>query len=116
MTKHVLPYITVYSAKQSVLDIVKTTRLVITLLVCVTTDVMMVGLDQTVQKNALSEVMDQTVCITVVETVWETLHVTEGPENVTLGAISDTLENCVKQVVKSERLVKVAAIGVEDTV
>lgn len=49
-------------------------------------------------QNALSEVMDQTVCITVVETVWETLHVTEGPENVTLGAISDTLENCVKQV------------------
>lgn len=40
----------VYSVNQSVLDIVKTATVVITPVVYVTTDVMMVGLDQTVTK------------------------------------------------------------------
>lgn len=40
----------VYSVNQSVLDIVKTAKLVITPMVCVIMDVMMVGLDQTVPK------------------------------------------------------------------
>lgn len=43
--KHVLSDITVYSVNQNVLDIVETASVVITLLVCVTRDVMMVGLD-----------------------------------------------------------------------
>lgn len=49
-TKHVLPDIMVFSVSQSVLDIVKIARLVITPVVCVTMDVTMVGLDQTVPK------------------------------------------------------------------
>lgn len=40
----------VYSVNQSVLDIVKTAAVVIALVVCVTRDVMMAGLDQTVSK------------------------------------------------------------------
>lgn len=40
----------VYNVNQSVLGIVKTALVVITSVVRVTTDVMMVGLDQTVQK------------------------------------------------------------------
>lgn len=45
----------VYSVNQSVLDIVKTAWVVITLVVCVTTDVKMVGLDQTVTKVVIIE-------------------------------------------------------------
>lgn len=40
----------VYSVNQTVLEIVKTTRRVITSVVCVTTDVIMVGQGQTVTK------------------------------------------------------------------
>lgn len=45
----------VYSVNQSVLDIVKTAWVVITPVVCVTTDVKMVGLDQTVTKVVIIE-------------------------------------------------------------
>lgn len=42
--------------------------------------------------------MDQTVCITVVGSVWMALHVTELPESVTLAALLGTPEYCVTQV------------------
>lgn len=49
-TKHALSDIMVYSVNQAVLEIVKTARRVITSVVCVTTDVIMVGQGQTVTK------------------------------------------------------------------
>lgn len=59
--------------------------------------------------------MELTVCITAVGIAWMTLHVTEIPESVTRAALLGTLEYCVTQVVKSERLVKVAANSAVDT-
>lgn len=43
------------------------------------------------------ELMDQSVRMNVVGTVWVTLHVTEEPESVTLAASLGTLENCVSR-------------------
>lgn len=49
-------------------------------------------------QNALSEVMDQSVSLTVVRRVWVMLHVTDRPGSVKMAAMLGTLEICVKQV------------------
>uniref|UniRef100_A0A8W8NH76 Uncharacterized protein n=1 Tax=Magallana gigas TaxID=29159 RepID=A0A8W8NH76_MAGGI len=87
----------VQSVNQNVLEFVKIKSLVITPMVCVTKDVMMDGLEQTVQKHVHQIRMDQIV-FSRVDTVQMTSHVTEQLGIVTEDVNLDTLENCVTQV------------------